>query len=99
MIYFIDLLMFILFGRYGPPPSYPNLKIPGVTVPMNEAILGNIFFNRDEATTTFEKPKELSENELQLWGELEDEELYEEMENNELPVENNLERSNIDFMT
>ena len=38
--------------RYGPPPSYPNLKIPGVTVPINETILGNIFFGRNDQGET-----------------------------------------------
>lgn len=25
------------FGRYGPPPSYPNLKIPGLNAPIPES--------------------------------------------------------------
>lgn len=26
----------IIFFRYGPPPSYPNLKIPGLNAPIPE---------------------------------------------------------------
>lgn len=26
----------MFFNRYGPPPSYPNLKIPGLNAPIPE---------------------------------------------------------------
>ena len=30
------MLIITLFYRYGPPPSYPNLKIPGLNGPIPE---------------------------------------------------------------
>lgn len=36
--------------RYGPPPAYPNLKIPGLNTPLSaDGSLGNLFYNKVQA--------------------------------------------------
>ena len=32
--------------RYGPPPSYPNLKIPGLNAPLPEGSSYNLYYNK-----------------------------------------------------
>jgi splicing factor 3B subunit 2 len=32
--------------RYGPPPSYPNLKIPGLNTPLPESGNYNFLYNK-----------------------------------------------------
>ena len=37
--------------RYGPPPSYPNLKIPGLNTPLPESGNYNFLYNKPEEVT------------------------------------------------
>ncbi len=32
--------------KYGPPPSYPNLKIPGLNVPLKDGNPFSIFYDK-----------------------------------------------------
>ena len=36
----------IAMQRYGPPPSYPNLKIPGLNAPIPEVRTDRVFFHK-----------------------------------------------------
>mmetsp|Transcript_10369 Transcript_10369/g.8925 ORF Transcript_10369/g.8925 Transcript_10369/m.8925 type:complete len:89 (+) Transcript_10369:1041-1307(+) len=74
--------------RYGPPPSYPNLKIPGLNAPLADGTyLG--YKNLDEngkpiyadgvygRESYFHQPEHIDKS---LWGELVEEEAEEEYE-------------------
>lgn len=67
--------------RYGPPPSYPNLKIPGVNVPMPETItMGKLFCDERNYTVYADcqgltkQPAERTPILTTHWGELKQEE-------------------------
>ena len=38
--------------RYGPPPAYPNLKIPGVNIPIPDSLQGEEGLFKDENNMT-----------------------------------------------
>jgi len=76
--------------RYGPPPSYPNLKIPGVNVPMPDTISWGKLFCDEKNYTVYadcqgltKLPTERTPILTTHWGELKQEEEEEEY----IPVE------------
>lgn len=82
--------------RYGPPPSYPNLKIPGVNCPIPENIqLGwGKLFTDDRGATVYADCYGLTRNIYNKkhmirkhWGELREEE--EEEEEDEIEEDDN----------
>jgi len=71
--------------RYGPPPSYPNLKIPGVNVPIPESISWGKLFCDEKGYTVYADcqgltrlPTERTPILTTHWGELKHEEEEEE---------------------
>ena len=71
--------------RYGPPPSYPNLKIPGVNVPIPETISWGKLFSDERGYTVYadcqgltKLPTERTPVLTSHWGELKQEEEEEE---------------------
>eukprot|EP00826_Nyctotherus_ovalis_P066467 TRINITY_DN9822_c0_g4_i2.p2 TRINITY_DN9822_c0_g4~~TRINITY_DN9822_c0_g4_i2.p2 ORF type:complete len:336 (-),score=134.69 TRINITY_DN9822_c0_g4_i2:68-1075(-) len=71
--------------RYGPPPSYPNLKIPGVNVPMPDTIPWGKLFCDERNYTVYadcqgltKPPTERTPVLTTHWGELRQEEEEEE---------------------
>ena len=83
--------------RYGPPPAYPNLKIPGVNAPLPEAItygFGRLFTD-EKGFTVYADPHGLNkavyqkrQNRKPYWGAIkeradDDEEEFEEEEEEE----------------
>ena len=43
--------------RYGPPPSYPNLKIPGLNTPLPESGNYNFLYNKPSEEVIFFQEK------------------------------------------
>ncbi len=78
--------------RYGPPPSYPNLKIPGVNVPIPETISWGKLFTDDKGYTVYadcqgliKLPSERAPILPSHWGDLKPEEEEEEERAEEKP--------------
>jgi splicing factor 3B subunit 2 len=65
--------------RYGPPPSYPHLKIPGLNAPIGRPLYGDVFgVHQQEQPNHEEEPVDKTKH----WGDHleEEEELIEEEE-------------------
>ena len=77
--------------RYGPPPAYPNLKIPGVNAPILDPtaeITPNLWtppVAEVKAVSVFDFKKK---NEIEHWGDVReaDEDEYSEIEDNDLSI-------------
>ena len=97
--------------RYGPPPAYPNLKIPGVNAPIPETVtygFGRLFTD-EKGFTVYADPHGLNkavyqrrQNRKDFWGSVkeraeEDEEDFEEEEEEEeeMPHEEGIGRSQL----
>ena len=71
--------------RYGPPPAYPNLKIPGVNVPLNDptAEITPNLWGPQEAIKSKELVWDYQSQSGNHWGELKEEEEVEVEENDD----------------
>ena len=48
--------------RYGPPPSYPNLKIPGLNSPLPDGAHYGMYFNRPVDDVSYPPPDSFYKN-------------------------------------
>ena len=68
--------------RFGPPPAYPNLKIPGVNAPVQDSS-GNAWSKSTDGQGVLHGGPSLTPTGDRHWGEMELEEFDEEESNEE----------------